>query len=141
MKKKLMHFYMDTARRLALASTAQRRKVGAILVKDDHIISIGYNGTPAGWDNVCEDSQGATKPYVIHAERNCIEKIARSYNSAEGSSLFVTLEPCLECAKTIYNAGIKEVYYDENYDKLQGHGIAFLWQVQVPTFYFPDLME
>ena len=96
-------------------SYCTRRKVGALIVKDKMIISDGYNGTPAGFENVCEDENGLTKPYVLHAEANAITKIARSNNSSEGATLYVTASPCIECAKLIIQAGIKRVVYAEKY--------------------------
>lgn len=92
-----------------------RRQVGAILVKDKMIISDGYNGTPAGFENVCEDENGVTKPYVLHAEANAITKVAKSGNSSDGSTLYVTASPCIECAKLIIQAGIKRVVYHDEY--------------------------
>jgi len=89
--------------------------VGALIVKDRMIISDGYNGTPSGFENVCEDETGATKPYVLHAEANAITKVAKSGNSSEGSTLYVTASPCLECSKLIIQAGIKRVVYHEDY--------------------------
>lgn len=96
-------------------SYCSRRKVGAILVKDRMIISDGYNGTPAGFENVCEDENGVTKPYVLHAEANAITKVAKSNNSSEGATLYVTASPCMECAKLIIQAGISRVVYSEEY--------------------------
>ncbi|MDE6287566.1 MAG: dCMP deaminase family protein [Muribaculaceae bacterium] len=96
-------------------SYCRRRKVGAIIVKDQMIISDGYNGTPAGFENVCEDEDGTTKPYVLHAEANAITKVARSNNSSEGSTLYVTASPCVECAKLIIQAGIRRVVFNEMY--------------------------
>lgn len=96
-------------------SYCRRRKVGAIIVKDQMIISDGYNGTPAGFENVCEDEDGVTKPYVLHAEANAITKVARSNNSSEGSTLYVTASPCVECAKLIIQAGIRRVVFNEMY--------------------------
>lgn len=96
-------------------SYCMRRKVGAIIVKDKMIISDGYNGTPAGFENVCEDENGITKPYVLHAEANAITKVARSNNSSEGATLYVTASPCVECAKLIIQAGIKRVVFNELY--------------------------
>ncbi len=92
-----------------------RRQVGALLVKDKMIISDGYNGTPAGFENICEDEDGKTKPYVLHAEANAISKIAKSGNSSNGATLYVTTSPCIECAKLIIQAGIKKVVYAEPY--------------------------
>ena len=96
-------------------SYCQRRKVGALIVKDKMIISDGYNGTPSGFENICEDENGVTKPYVLHAEANAITKIARSNNNADGSTLYVTDSPCIECSKLIIQAGIKRVVYSREY--------------------------
>ncbi|MCQ2213871.1 MAG: dCMP deaminase family protein [Bacteroidaceae bacterium] len=96
-------------------SYCQRRKVGALVVKDKMIISDGYNGTPAGFENVCEDDNNVTKPYVLHAEANAITKLARSNNSSDGATMYITASPCIECAKLIIQAGIKRVVYGENY--------------------------
>ena len=107
--------YMRMAFIWAENSYCERRKVGALLVKDKMIISDGYNGTPAGFENICEDENNATKPYVLHAEANAITKVARSYNSSEGSTLYVTSSPCIECAKLIIQSGIKRVVYADSY--------------------------
>ena len=107
--------YLQMARVWAENSYCVRRKVGALLVKDKMIISDGYNGTPAGFENICEDDMGATKPYVLHAEANAITKIAKSGNSSLGATLYVTTSPCLECAKLIIQSGIKRVVYCEKY--------------------------
>jgi dCMP deaminase len=96
-------------------SYCKRRQVGAIIVKDKMIISDGYNGTPSGFENICEDESGLTKPYVLHAEANAITKIARSGNNSDGATLYVTSSPCIECAKLIIQAGIKRVVYSEAY--------------------------
>ena len=96
-------------------SYCKRRKVGAILVKDKMIISDGYNGTPSGFENVCEDEDNVTKPYVLHAEANAITKVARSNNSSEGATLYMTSSPCIECAKLIIQAGIRKVVYADSY--------------------------
>jgi dCMP deaminase len=96
-------------------SYCQRRKVGVLVVKDNMIISDGYNGTPSGFENVCEDENNVTLPYVLHAEANAITKIARSSNSSEGATMYVTASPCMECAKLIIQAGIKRVVYSEQY--------------------------
>jgi len=124
MKEKLINAYMESAEVFAKLSTAKRLKVGAIIVKDQRIISIGYNGTPEGWCNVCEDENNVTKPEVIHSEMNCINKLAKSNESGEGSVMFVTHSPCMDCAKSIYGAGIKEVYYKNSYR--DDSGIEFL---------------
>ena len=106
--------YLRMARIWAENSYCQRRKVGALVVKDKMIISDGYNGTPSGFENVCEDN-GVTKPYVLHAEANAITKLARSSNNSDGSTLYVTASPCIECAKLIIQAGIRRVVYAEKY--------------------------
>lgn len=96
-------------------SYCQRRKVGALVVKDKMIISDGFNGTPSGFENVCEDDQNVTKPYVLHAEANAITKLARCGNSSEGATMYITASPCIECSKLIIQAGIKRVVYGEQY--------------------------
>jgi dCMP deaminase len=107
--------YIRMAQIWAENSYCNRRKVGALIVKDKMIISDGYNGTPAGFENVCEDENGLTKPYVLHAEANAITKIACSSNSSKGATMYVTTSPCIECAKLIIQAGIKRVIYSEKY--------------------------
>lgn len=107
--------YLRMARIWAENSYCTRRKVGALLVKDKMIISDGYNGTPSGFENVCELEDGTTKPYVLHAEANAITKVAKSGNSSLGATLYVTASPCLECAKLIMQSGIKRVVYSEKY--------------------------
>ncbi|WP_315558224.1 dCMP deaminase family protein [Hoylesella nanceiensis] len=107
--------YLRMARIWAENSYCERRKVGAIVVKDKMIISDGYNGTPEGFENVCEDSNQITKPYVLHAEANAITKLARSSNNSEGATLYVTASPCIECSKLIIQSGIKRVVYGEKY--------------------------
>lgn len=124
MKEKHIKAFMQTAKVFAECSTANRLHVGCIAVKDNKIISIGYNGTPNGWDNVCEDENNKTLPEVLHAESNMLMKLARTTGGAEGSSVFITHSPCLECAKLIYQSGVKEVYYDIEYRN--DEGIKFL---------------
>ncbi len=158
MKQKFIDLYMDWAKRCSKLSHAQRLQVGAVIVKDDSVISYGYNGMPAGWDNSCEDKvwdTGAggwvspeefdtmypyteyneeaeeeyryglkTKPEVLHAESNAIAKLARSSNSGKDADIFITHSPCIECAKLIFQSGIKKVYYGENYR--DSNGIDFL---------------
>jgi dCMP deaminase len=127
-KTKLKQAYMKTAETFAELSHARRLHVGAIVVKDDRIISIGYNGMPAGWDNNCEDLVHRiaeepvlkTKPEVLHAETNAIAKLARSTESGLGADIFITHAPCLDCAKLIYQSGINRVYYGENYRSDEG---------------------
>lgn len=101
-------------------SYCTRRKVGALVVKDRMIISDGYNGTPTGFENICEDDNNTSKPYVLHAEANAITKLAKSSNSSEGTTLYVTASPCIECAKLIIQAGIKRVVYTEKYRLTDG---------------------
>lgn len=148
MKKKWVDAYMDTAQRFAQLSTAKRLQVGSIIVKDNRIISIGYNGMPYGWSNECEveetymhqDAPGddyrevrtgilITKPEVIHAEANAISKLARDGESGKDAILFCTHAPCIHCAKLIYGAGIREVYYDEVYRDIKG--LEFLTKAKV----------
>lgn len=145
MKDKMISAHMVVAETYAQLSTAQRLKVGCIIVKDDRIISIGYNGTPSGWDNLCENEiteteicfldQGGpgmpvstirleTKPEVIHAEANAIAKLAKSSESGESAAMFITHAPCMECAKMIYTSGIKSVFYRKQYR--DSSGIEFL---------------
>ena len=147
MKPKIIKAHMQVAETYAKLSTARRLQVGAIIVKEDRIISIGYNGMPAGWDNNCEDEvvefqseygvgsklvrtgELKTKPEVLHAEANAIAKVARSPESSENAVLFVTHAPCIECAKLIYQSGIKQVFYRDNYRSEAGP--AFLKQAGV----------
>ena len=133
MKQKFRDAYMKTAEVFAELSSARRLHVGAIVVKDDRIISIGYNGMPSGWDNNCEDELKwpngeiqflTTKPEVLHAETNAIAKLARSTESGNGATLFVTHAPCLDCAKLVYQSGINSVYYRESYRS--DDGLQFL---------------
>ncbi len=107
--------YLEMAAVWARNSYCKRRQVGALIVKDRMIISDGYNGTPSGFENVCEDENGVTKPYVLHAEANAITKVAKSGNSSEGATLYVTASPCVECAKLIIQAGIRRVVYKDSY--------------------------
>lgn len=147
MKPKYIKAHMEVAGTYARLSTARRLQVGAIVVKDDRIISIGYNGMPSGWDNNCEDEvveiqpeygvgsiivntgELKTKPEVLHAEANAIAKVARSPESSENAVIFVTHAPCIECAKLIYQSGIKQVFYRDNYRS--DAGIAFLKQAGI----------
>ena len=112
--------YLEMAQVWAKNSYCKRRQVGALIVKDRMIISDGYNGTPSGFENVCEDENGITKPYVLHAEANAISKVAKSGNSSEGATLYVTASPCMECAKLIIQAVIKRVVYMDEYRLLDG---------------------
>lgn len=146
MKHKHKQAYMDVAERFAQLSSAKRLQVGAIVVKDDRIISIGHNGMPSGWTNECEyeipeeldaDSRTvtparlATKPEVLHAEMNALMKLAKSNESGDGASIFITHAPCMDCAKGIYQAGIKEVYYKSEYRSTQG--LEFLEKCNLHT--------
>ena len=139
MKSKHITAYMKTAETFAECSTAKRAKVGAIIVKDDRIISIGYNGMPSGWDNNCENEIGVhkgepvlkTKPQVLHAEMNAISKVARSSESSQDAVMFVTHAPCHDCAKMIYQSGISSVYYRTTYR--DSTGIEFLEQCNIPV--------
>lgn len=112
--------YLRMARIWAENSYCERRQVGALIVRGDAIISDGYNGTPSGFENVCEDESNKTKPYVLHAEANAITKVAKSNNSSLGATLYVTASPCIECAKLIIQAGIRRVVYSENYRSADG---------------------
>ena len=112
--------YLDMARIWAQNSYCQRRQVGALVVKNGMIISDGYNGTPSGFENICADDNGITKPYVLHAEANAITKLARSSNNSDGSTIYITASPCIECAKLIIQAGIKRVVYGEKYRLTDG---------------------
>ena len=112
--------YMRMARVWAENSYCVRRKVGALLVKEQMIISDGYNGTPSGFENVCEDENNVSKPYVLHAEANALTKVARSNNSSDGATLYVTASPCIECAKLIIQAGIRRVVYARSYRLTDG---------------------
>ena len=135
MKPKFIKAYMDVAERFAQLSSATRLQVGSIVVKDDRIISIGYNGMPSGWDNRCEyeiddceldRKELRTKPEVLHAEANAITKLARSPESGLGATIFITHSPCIECAKLIFQSGIETAYYRDDYRNSQG--IDFLKQ-------------
>ncbi len=119
-QKKIDYRYIRMARIWAENSYCKRRQVGALLVKDKTIISDGYNGTPSGFPNVCEDDNDTTFPYVLHAEANAIAKVAQSNNSSDGATLYVTASPCIECAKLIIQAGIKRVVYSEKYRLTDG---------------------
>lgn len=129
--------YLRMARIWAENSYCRRRQVGALVVKDKMIISDGYNGTPSGFENECEDDNGLTKPYVLHAEANAITKLARSSNNSDGSTLYVTAAPCIECAKLIIQAGIRRVVYGEPYRI--DDGLQLLQRAGIDTVYLnPD---
>ena len=125
--------YMSMARIWELNSYCQRRKVGALVVKNKIIISDGYNGTPSGFENQCEDENNVTKSYVLHAEANAITKLARSNNNSENATLYVTASPCIECSKLIIQAGIKRVVYGEKY-RLED-GINLLKKAGIEVIY------
>ena len=127
--------YLRMARIWAENSYCERRKVGALIVKDKMIISDGYNGTPAGFENVCGDENHLTKPYVLHAEANAITKIARSGNNSEGATLYVTDAPCIECSKLIIQSGIKKVFYARQYRLTDG--IDLLQRAGIEVHYLP----
>lgn len=129
MKQKWVDAFMDTAERFAQLSSAVRLQVGAVVVKDNRIVSIGYNGTPAGWTNQCENEEGYTKDEVIHAEANAIAKLARDGESGLGTDLFCTHAPCIQCAKIIYGAGVKKVYYRNTYRDTAG--LDFLQKCEI----------
>ena len=130
--------YLRMAAIWAENSYCIRRKVGCLLVKDKMIISDGFNGTPAGFENVCEDTDGVTKPYVLHAEANAITKVARSTNSSEGSTLYITASPCLECSKLIIQAGIRRVVFNDLYRL--SDGIDLLKRAGVECVHIKDLI-
>ena len=119
-QKQIDRRYLEMARIWASNSYCKRRQVGALLVKDKMIISDGYNGTPSGFENICEDDDYKTKPYVLHAEANAITKIAKSNNSSDGATLYITASPCLECAKLIIQAGICRVVFSDKYHSEDG---------------------
>ena len=143
MKNKHIAAHMKSAFNYAECSTAKKLKVGCVLVKDDRIISIGYNGMPPGWSNECEENTMwlngkqlpqtilVTKPEVLHAEENAITKLARSYESGEGSTAFITHVPCLSCAKLLYSSGIVEVYYKHPYKNSEGLDFLNFFKIKV----------
>ncbi len=131
--------YMKMAKEWSKLSYCKRKKVGALIVKDKRIISDGYNGTPSGFDNVCEDASGLTKWHVLHAEANAISKVAASTQNSDGASLYVTLSPCKECSKLIYQAGIKKVFYMEQYSDITG--LEFLKKAGVKVVQILDNNE
>lgn len=128
--------YMRMAMEWAKLSHCKRKKVGAIIVKDRMIISDGYNGTPTGFDNCCEDENGDTKWYVLHAEANAIMKVASSTQSSQGATLYITMSPCKECSKLIHQSGIKRVVYKDMYK--DGEGILFLEKAGVEIVHLAE---
>lgn len=135
-KEALDRRYLRMARIWAENSYCRRRQVGAIIVKDKMIISDGYNGTPVGFENVCENEDGLTKPYVLHAEANAITKVARSNNSSEGATMYITASPCLECAKLIIQSGMRRVVFSELYRITDG--IDLLERAGIECVHIPD---
>jgi len=125
--------YLRMAAIWAENSYCKRRQVGALVVKDNRIISDGYNGTPSGFENICEDDNNITKPYVLHAEANAITKLARSHNSSDGATIYITASPCIECSKLLIQAGIKRVVYGEKY-RLED-GLNLLRRAGIETEY------
>ncbi|MBR3946927.1 MAG: dCMP deaminase family protein [Bacteroidales bacterium] len=126
--------YLEMAAIWAKNSYCKRRQVGALLVKDKMIISDGFNGTPSGFENQCEDENDTTKPYVLHAEANAITKVAKSGNSSEGATLYITTAPCIECAKLIIQSGIERVVYAEEYRKSEGIELLKRAKIEVENF-------
>jgi len=142
MKEKLIKYdraYLRIAREWGQLSYCVRKKVGAIIVKDRMIISDGYNGTPSGFENCCEDEDNLTKWYVLHAEANAILKVARSTQSCEGATLYITMSPCKDCSKLIHQSGIKRVVYQQSYK--DNSGIDFLIKAGVTVECVPDLEQ
>jgi len=136
-KQKYDKAYLRIAKEWGQLSYCQRKKVGAIIVKDRMIISDGYNGTPSGFENCCEDHEGLTKWYVLHAEANAISKVARSTQSCEGATLYITLSPCKECSKLIHQSGVKRVVYHEGYK--DDSGLEFLRKAGVEVDIITEL--
>lgn len=134
-QKQRDHLYMKMARTWAENSYCHRRQVGALLVKDNMIISDGYNGTPSGFENNCEDEHNVSLPYVLHAEANAITKVARSHNSSDGATLYVTTAPCMECSKLIIQSGIRRVVYGDTYRIMDG--IDLLERAGIEVEYMP----
>ena len=118
--KRFVDTYMETAYVFAKRSYCDRKKVGCVIVKNDTIISVGYNGSPSGWDNACEDEHNKTLPHILHAEENALIKLARSHESSVGAEMFITMSPCLPCAKLLSEVGLKKVYYAEDYRGTEG---------------------
>ena len=131
--------YLEMADIWAKNSYCLRRKVGALIVKDKMIISDGYNGTPSGFENICEDDSGKTKPYVLHAEANAITKVAKSNNSSDNATLYVTTSPCMECAKLIIQSGIKRVVYCNQYRK--NDGLELLRKANIEIIFFENIIS
>ena len=137
-QEKRDHLYMKMARTWAENSYCVRRQVGALMVRDNMIISDGFNGTPSGFENICEDENNVSKPYVLHAEANAITKIARSNNSSNGATIYITASPCMECAKLIIQSGIKRVVYGEKYRLMDGVELLERAGIQVDFMPFDE---
>lgn len=133
--------YLEMARIWAKNSYCKRKQVGALIVKERMIISDGFNGTPAGFENNCEDENERTKPYVLHAEANAITKVAKSNNSSENATLYVTTSPCMECAKLIIQSGIKRVVYCEDYRKTEGIALLERANIEVVFHNFEEILK
>lgn len=131
--------YLRMAHIWAENSYCERRKVGCLVVKNQRIISDGYNGTPSGFENICEDENNVSKPYVLHAEANAITKLARSHNNSDGSTLYITDSPCIECSKLIIQAGIKRVVYTRKYRLTEG--LELLERAGLEVLHLPDLKD
>lgn len=138
-KEKYDKAYLRIAKEWGQLSYCQRKKVGAIIVRDKMIISDGYNGTPSGFENCCEDEDNNTKWYVLHAEANAISKVARSTQSCEGATLYITLSPCKDCSKLIHQSGIKRVVYNQEYKDCSG--LDFLRKAGVEVNLIEDLKQ
>ena len=152
MKSKFIKAYAKIAEEIASLSHSKKLKVGAIIVKDNRILSVGYNGMPAGWDNVCEEphyEEGEhepvityqTRPEVLHAEMNCLMKVAASTESSKDAVMFCTHTPCIDCAKAIHQAGIAEVYIGRAYVASKGTGADFLEQCKIPVHNLVDFSD
>ena len=135
-QQKRDHLYMKMARTWSENSYCVRRRVGALMVKNQMIISDGFNGTPSGFENVCEDENNVSKPYVLHAEANAISKVARSNNSSDGATIYITASPCMECSKLIIQAGIKRVVFGEKYRIMDG--VELLTRAGIEVVYLPS---
>jgi dCMP deaminase len=135
--KRYESLYIDLAKRISLMSHAEKLKVGCVLVSDDNILSYGFNGSPTGFENTCEDSDGMTLPHVLHAESNCISKVAKTPMSSKGSTLYCTHSPCMECSKLIAQAGITHVIYATKYREDSGIYLLKSLDIEVEQYYPP----
>jgi dCMP deaminase len=139
--KRYEALYIDIAKRIAEMSFAKKMKVGCVLVKDDNILSYGFNGAPARFNNECEDSDGNTLPHVLHAESNCLMKIAKVPMSCEGATIYCTHSPCMECSKLIAQAGITRVIYNSKYKEDSGFYLLKSLEIEVEQYYPPKDLE